>query len=173
MYVICILQEYSDVFTWMVRVPSSLTNICPCVVPANINSWLPSLVQKTEGGGFPVAWHSNLAMPFMPTLWSLGLTRKLGCAVEEEKDWDSKIRLLHDHLEILWHVDLDFLKVFSIILKTLKLRDKLDAVISKFWNLECSCSSSIVWANKRLAKGSFYDWSEQIAQVFGDTLLQQ
>ena len=108
MYVICILQEYSDVFTWMVRVPSSLTNICPCVVPANINSWLPSLVQKTEGGGFPVAWHSNLAMPFMPTLWSLGLTRKLGCAAEEEKDWDSKIRLLHDHLEILWGMDLDF-----------------------------------------------------------------
>ena len=106
--VICILQEYSDVFTWMVRVPSSLTNICPCVVPANINSWLPSLVQKTEGGGFPVAWHSNLAMPFMPTLWSLGLTRKLGCAAEEEKDWDSKIRLLHDHLEILWGMDLDF-----------------------------------------------------------------
>ena len=71
----------------MVKVPSWLTNICPCVVPANINSWLPSLVQNTDGGGLPVASHSNLAMPFMPTLWSLGFTRKLGCAAKIGEDF--------------------------------------------------------------------------------------
>ena len=77
---LCMLKMYY--YTWMVKVPSWLTNICPCVVPANINSWLPSLVQNTDGGGLPVASQSNLAMPFMPTLWSLGFTRKLGCAAK-------------------------------------------------------------------------------------------
>ena len=77
---VCMLKMYY--YTWMVKVPSWLTNICPCVVPANINSWLPSLVQNTDGGGLPVASQSNLAMPFMPTLWSLGFTRKLGCAAK-------------------------------------------------------------------------------------------
>ena len=69
--------------TWMVRVPSSLTNIWPCVVPANIKSCDPSFVQKTEGGGLPIAWHSKVAIPFIPTRWSLGFTTKLGCAVNK------------------------------------------------------------------------------------------
>lgn len=49
----------------------------------NLGTWSPSFVQNTDGGGFPVAEHSNLAMPFSPTLWSRGVFRNKGRAVNK------------------------------------------------------------------------------------------
>ena len=48
------------------------------------HDFLTSLVQNTDGGGFPRATQSNLAIPLRPTLAAEGRTRNTGSAAMNE-----------------------------------------------------------------------------------------
>lgn len=71
---------------WILNVPSELTCMCPCDVSGNMSSWEPSLFQKTDGGGLPVAAQSNSTTPFKLTFWSRGSSVKVGGAVREARE---------------------------------------------------------------------------------------
>lgn len=64
------------------NVPSDSTWKWPYAFPANINTWEPSFVQKTEGEGFPLVRQENVAIPFNPTVWFMGTFTNEGGAVK-------------------------------------------------------------------------------------------
>jgi hypothetical protein len=55
-----------------------------CLAPGNSNEWFPSMLQNTEGLGFPVTPHSKTASRCSSTVWSDGLVVIDGEAVKRK-----------------------------------------------------------------------------------------